>query len=242
MAAVLELDGVSDDRILRGVTLKVVASETLALVGPSGAGKSTVLRHVLGFAVPTSGTVRIAGRIASDLGRIAVPPEERGLGVVFQDLALWPHMTIEGNLGFAAPDRDRIAEMLERVGLADKARRYPGELSGGERQRAAIARALVTSPALILLDEPLASLDVVLRDELVVLFRELLRDRTVLYVTHDPREVAALADRVAAIEGGAITQTGTPAELVASPATPFVERVAALLANAIRDGVSARAR
>jgi len=161
-----------------------------------------------------------------------VPPEERGLAVVFQDLALWPHLTVRGNLGFGlaarrVPHRERegrIGGILERLGIADKADRYPGGLSGGERQRVAIARALVLEPRAILLDEPLSNLDVTLKRELLALFRELFREEgsTALYVTHDLREAASLGDRIAVMASGRIAQVGTFDELCASPANPFV--------------------
>jgi ABC-type sugar transport system ATPase subunit len=159
-------------------------------------------------------------------------PEERNLAVVFQDLALWPHMTVHQNLAFglvakrveAAEREAKIATMLERVGLRGKEGRHPHELSGGERQRVAIARALVLEPAAVLMDEPLANLDVVLKRELLSLFRDLFRERsnTVVYVTHDPREALALGDAFAVLEAGKLTQFGTAEELRAVPATHFV--------------------
>jgi len=208
-----------------------------------GSGKTSVLRVLLGLVAPDAGVVRISGRVASEPGRIAIPPEQRGIGVVFQDLALWPHLTVYGNLAFGLQgipraERDaRIDHMLCRVALADKAGRYPGELSGGERQRVAIARALVLGPRVVAFDEPLANLDVVLARELLQLFATLLREReaAALYVTHDPREVEVLADRVAMIERGRIVQLGTLAALRARPATTFVERF-------VTDGASSSPR
>lgn len=215
--------------VLDALSLELGAGEILAVLGPSGAGKSTLVRLALGFDAPDAGVVRLGEDIASEPGRIVLPPERRGLAVVFQDLALWPHMTVAENLRFVLPrntDPGRITAMLARVGLADKRQRRPGELSGGEQQRVAIARALVADPPAVLLDEPLANLDIVLAAELLDLFAELLRERTkaALYVTHDPREAILLADRIAVIEAGRIVQTGTAAELRATPATPFIER------------------
>jgi ABC-type sugar transport system ATPase subunit len=211
---------------LDGVDLEVAEGETLALLGPSGSGKTTLLRVLLGFAAPSSGEVWIAGRAAA-----GVPPEERELAVVFQDLALWPHMTVRAHLAFALRarrlsrgERDtRIAETLERLALPALAERRPAELSGGERQRVAIARALVARPRAILLDEPLANVDVALAAELLALFRSVLRGQrvTTIYVTHDPREAAALADRIAVLEGGRVTQIGTLDEIRSEPATSF---------------------
>jgi iron(III) transport system ATP-binding protein len=224
-----------DEEVLRGVSLSLEANQVLAVLGPSAAGKSTLVRLALGLAAPTTGTIRILGQIASKDGRVLVVPEERGLGVVFQDLALWPHLTVENNLAFGLAcsgvrqeeRRERIDAALSRVGLLEKAGRYPGELSGGERQRVAIVRALVTSPRAVLLDEPLSNLDVSLKHELLELFRKLLveQNTAALYVTHDPREAARLAQRIVVLEEGRVVQQGTLLELRSRPATRFVERV-----------------
>jgi iron(III) transport system ATP-binding protein len=223
--------------VLTELSLEVRRGEVVALVGPSGAGKTSVLRALLGLAVPQRGAVLLGGAPATEGGRVILPPEERRLAVIFQDLALWPHMTVEGNLAFglaaqgvpAGERRRRIAAALERVGLAGESARRPGELSGGERQRVAIARALVLDPEGMLFDEPLANLDVVLKRQLCATFRELLCERgtTALYVTHDPVEAAAIADRIAVLERGRISQAGTADELLAAPATDFVRAFAA---------------
>jgi len=201
--------------VLDGFTLDVQPGEVVALVGPSGCGKTSVLRVLLGLETPEAGIVRLSGEIASGDGRLRMHPEERGLAVVFQDLALWPHLTVAGHLAFGLDvrrvpraERDvRIHAMLQRVGLVDKAQSYPSQLSGGERQRVAIARALVLEPRAVLFDEPLSNLDVVLKSELLRVFRELLtaRKTTALYVTHDLREAANLGDlgRQAAGRGNA---------------------------------------
>jgi len=229
----IELQGVSVSlhrhQVLRDVTLSVGAEEVLAIVGPSGSGKSTLLRVVLGFIAPFGGNVCIKGLRVSADGRIVVPPEERHLAMVFQDLALWPHMTVREHLAFAAHDEGRIDDLLRRVGLDGKAERRPALLSGGERQRVALARALVGEPVALLLDEPLSN-DVMLRQELIALLRELLNERrlAVLLVTHDLREAGAVANRVAVLEAGRLVQVGTIPELQARPATKFVE---ALLAD-----------
>lgn len=240
----IELAGVTYRRggreVLADVTLRVNLGETIAVLGPSGAGKSTLLRIILGLLPPSAGEVRIAGVQASTPGRLHVAPEERRLGMVFQDLALWPHLTVAENLrfvlrarGVSRENRDSedsvVATALSRVGLAGLERRYPETLSGGERQRVAIARALVASPRAVLLDEPLANLDFVLRAELIELFRTELRDAGIaaIHVTHDPGEALALAHRVALVEGGRITQLDKPAVIAASPATVFAARVAA---------------
>ena len=219
--------------VLDELSLELGAHEILALVGPSGSGKTSVVRALLGLLPAERGIVRLAGEVATDGPRLVVPPEERDLAVVFQDLALWPHLTVHGNLAFGLdarrlprPERDeRIATLLGQVGLSGLERRHPGELSGGERQRVAIARALVLEPRAVLLDESLANLDVGLKRELLALYRELLTERSVpaLLVTHDPREAACLADRVAVLEQGTIVQAGTLAQLAENPATPFVQ-------------------
>jgi iron(III) transport system ATP-binding protein len=218
--------------LLDAVELAIAPGEILALLGPSGSGKTTLLRAVLGFVTPESGAVRLDGETASIDGRISIPPEARRLGVVFQDLALWPHLSVYGNLAFvlgarSIPRRERrarAAAMLERVGLRGFERRRPADLSGGEQQRVAIARALVAEPRAVLLDEPLANLDVVRKREMLAFLRELLvaQRSTALYVTHDPREAALLADRVAVLEAGRIVQIGSLEALRAEPATPFV--------------------
>ena len=224
--------GYDGSPVLSGFNLSVETGEVLALLGPSGCGKTTVLRLILGLVVPDNGTVRLGDAVVSERGRLLVSPEERGLAVVFQDLALWPHLTVRGNLNFGLAARSvsrreresRITAILERLGLADKGSRYPGILSGGERQRVAIARALVLEPRAVLLDEPLSNLDVTLKRELLSLFRGLFRERgsTAIYVTHDLREAASLGDRIAVMEAGSIVQIGTLDELRETPASAFV--------------------
>jgi ABC-type Fe3+/spermidine/putrescine transport system ATPase subunit len=221
--------------ILDHVTLSVGPGEILGVLGPSGSGKTTLLRVVLGLLAPNAGRVSLDGVVASSGGRVVLAPERRDLGVVFQDLALWPHLTVAGNLAFGLAARgirraerhERVAAMLDRVGLAGFGPQRPGELSGGERQRVAIARALVVEPRAVLFDEPLANLDPVRRVELLGVFRALLQDRgtPAVYVTHDVGEVAGLADRLAVLEGGRIVQEGTLDELCGEPATPFVRAI-----------------
>jgi iron(III) transport system ATP-binding protein len=236
MTAAISLLGVRfgyDARdVLSDVSLTLERGQVIALLGPSGSGKSTVLRIILGLAAPAAGTVRLDEEVVSESGRVVVPPERRRLAVVFQDLALWPHLTVRGNLSFGLaargvprPDREaRVTEMLDRLSLGDKADRYPGNLSGGERQRVAIGRALVQEPRAVLLDEPLSNLDVTLKRELLLLFRGLFQEQrsTAIYVTHDLREAALLSDRIAVIEAGRIVQVGSVGDLREQPASPFV--------------------
>jgi ABC-type Fe3+/spermidine/putrescine transport system ATPase subunit len=223
---------------LRDVSVHVSPAETLAVLGPSGSGKSTMIRVILGLLAPERGVVRLEGEIVTSGPRIIRPPHERGLAVVFQDLALWPHLTVKGNLDFGlaangVPRRERegrIAAMLVRVGLSALEMRYPGELSGGERQRVAIARALVLRPRAVLLDEPLSNLDLPLRQSVLELFRQLFREdgSAVVYVTHDLREAEMLADRFAVLENGAVVQVGMLEDLRLRPATPFIGSLSAL--------------
>jgi iron(III) transport system ATP-binding protein len=218
--------------VIDGLSLTIEPGEVVSLLGPSGSGKTSVLRVILGFATPETGIVRLFGEVASREGRLLVLPEDRGLAVVFQDLALWPHLSVAGNLAFGLeskgvprPKRDaRIRAILERVGLGGKEHSHPGQLSGGERQRVAIARALVLEPRAVLLDEPLSNLDVALKRELLSVFRDLLKERrtTALYVTHDLREALALGDRIAVMEQGRVVQEGTLDSLRARPASSFV--------------------
>jgi iron(III) transport system ATP-binding protein len=224
--------GFGEGLVLDALSLTVQPGELVILLGPSGSGKTTVLRLVLGFVAPLTGAVRLDGETVSVDGHILRPPEQRGLSMVFQDLALWPHLTVGGNLDFVLASKgvprfarpEQTDRMLARVGLAARATRYPGELSGGERQRVAIARALVLEPRAVLLDEPLSNLDAPLKRELTSLLRALLKERGVpgLYVTHDVREAAALGDRIAVLEAGRIVQEGSLDTLRANPATPFV--------------------
>jgi len=221
--------------VLSGLSVVLQPGEVLALLGPSGAGKTTIVRLILGFIAPDHGSVRLNGAVASADGRVLRLPEERNLAVVLQELALWPHLTVAGNLAFGLEARgvpratrdSRIADMIQRVGLVGKEGRRPGELSGGERQRVAIARALVLDPQAVLFDEPLTNLDVNLRREVLTLIRGLIAERGVpaLYVTHEPREAVYVGDRIAVMEEGRVVQTGTVDALRANPVDEFVRRL-----------------
>jgi molybdate transport system ATP-binding protein len=204
-----------------------VAPATLALVGPSGAGKSSVLRAIAGLLSPARGRVALDGETWLDTVRgIDVPPERRSVGLVFQDYALFPHLTVRGNVSYGARDRQLVGELLERLRIAQLADARPAEISGGERQRVALARALARRPSVLLLDEPLSALDshtrATVRGELHDLLREL--GLPVLLVTHDFEDAATLADTVGVIVDGRLLQLGPPGELVAAPVDPFVAR------------------
>ncbi|KUL38281.1 ABC transporter ATP-binding protein [Streptomyces regalis] len=217
--------------VLDALDLTVEPGEVMALLGPSGSGKTTALRAVAGFVRPASGRVFLGGQDVTDL-----PPYRRGIGMVVQQYALFPHMRVEENVAFGlkaqrgrtkvpkAEIRTRVAEALEMTGMAAYARRYPRELSGGQQQRVAIARALAIRPGVLLLDEPLSALDARLRSdmlaELARLHREL-PDVSILYVTHDQVEALTLADRIAVMDRARLQACGTPRELYRAPANEF---------------------
>lgn len=215
--------------VLDDVTLAVDPGEVVALVGPSGCGKSTLLRLAAGFLAPKRGSVRLRGVTVASDGRVHVQPEDRRLAWVPQDLALWPHLTVAGNLAFGLAARGvpepercaRVAAMLARVGLGGLGERAPGTLSGGERQRVAIGRALVGQPDAVLLDEPFTALDLVLKPEILGLVRGLLAESgaATLVVTHDPGDAVALASRVVVLEAGKVAYDG-PASGPGSPEDP----------------------
>ena len=202
-----------------------VGAETVALVGPSGAGKSSVLRTVAGLLRPEEGVVRADGATWLDTrAGIDLPPERRSVGLVFQDYALFPHLSVRANVAFGARSPDLVAELLGRLRIDGLAREKPGRLSGGERQRVALARALARDPDVLLLDEPLSALDAHTKAAVRAELHELLaglRLPTVL-VTHDFDDAAALARRIGVLVEGRLLQVGRPEELVATPADPFV--------------------
>lgn len=213
------------------LTFAVGRGQILALLGPSGCGKTTTLRLIAGFEVPDTGRITIGDRVMADVERgIHVPPEARGVGMVFQDYALFPHLTVAQNVGFglrcwpAPKRRARAREVLELVGLADLADRYPHELSGGQQQRVAVARALAPAPALVLLDEPFSNLDADLRAQMREEVEKVLRrtGTTAVFVTHDQEEAFALADLVGVLNQGRLEQLASPETLYHQPATPFV--------------------
>jgi molybdate transport system ATP-binding protein len=210
---------------------EVPDGRVLGVVGPNGAGKSSILAAIAGL-VDATGTIQLG---ATDLH--ARPAERRGIGVVFQDFLLFPHLTVRDNVAFAArvrgggrrAARAKADPWLTRFDLTELAQRHPDALSGGQAQRVALARALAAEPAVLLLDEPMASLDVEIRAEMRAWLAQHLRGfgGPAIVVTHDREDAAALADEVLVVERGAIVQRGTLAELAAAPATPWVERFAA---------------
>jgi iron(III) transport system ATP-binding protein len=215
-----------DVHAVRELSLDIERGELLSVLGPSGCGKTTLLRLIAGFERPDAGCVVVSDEVVAGPGRL-VPPEKRRIGMVFQDYALFPHLSVEGNVGFGLSTRPRderdglTRRTLELVGLQHKASCPVYELSGGERQRVALARALAPEPELVLLDEPFSNLDASLRAGLRREVELILRDAeaTALLVTHDQEEALSLADRVAVMRDGQIVQVGAPVEVYALPAT-----------------------
>src|ERR1700676_1168449 len=229
MEDILELRGLSKQfathRAVHDVSLSIDRGAFFSLLGPSGCGKTTTLRMVAGFETPDEGEIWLNG------SRIdALPPFRRNVNTVFQSYALFPHLTVSGNVEFGlrhAPVADaerRVRRVLEQVQMSDKQARKPSELSGGERQRVALARALVLAPEVLLLDEPLSALDPQLRKQVRAELKELQRRTgvTFLFVTHDQEEALALSDRIAIMSAGEVEQTGTPQELYQKPRSRFV--------------------
>ncbi len=234
------------------VSFSVAEGEFVALLGPSGSGKTTVLRMLAGLERPDEGRIAVHGRPVFG-GRREIPAEERDIGMVFQDYALWPHMTVAQNIAFGLRlrrftrrDRDaRVAEALSLVHLDGLDARFPDQLSGGQQQRVAIARALATRPRLLLLDEPLSNLDAALREEMRVELVRLLKAQgiTAIYVTHDRIEALAMADQIVVMRDGRVAQIGAPEELYARPATLFIAGflgAANVVAGAVETGPDGR--
>jgi iron(III) transport system ATP-binding protein len=216
---------------LAGVDLAVEEREFVTLLGPSGCGKTTMLRVLAGFLAPDSGTIGVGGRLFSSPEAV-LPPEQRRMGMVFQNYAVWPHMSVFENVAFglriAKTGREEIAERVARglaaVGLEGLEHRHPGQLSGGQQQRVALARSLVVEPAILLLDEPLSNLDAKLRERMRSELKTLQRRMgiTFIYVTHDQAEAMALSDRIVVFCNGRVQQVGTPREVYERPANLFV--------------------
>lgn len=217
------------------VDLAVAPGEVLAVLGPNGAGKSTLLRVISGLLPLRSGTVRLGDAVLDDGHAVFEPPQRRGVGVVFQDHRLFPHLRVVDNVAFGprahganrAAARALAHDWLVRLRLAELARRYPRQLSGGQAQRVALARALAAEPSALLLDEPLAALDVQTRAEVQGELRAHLAEfrGPTIVVTHDPIEAVLLASRIVVLERGRVVQSGTPAEITARPLTPYVARL-----------------
>src|SRR5215471_17905549 len=234
--AILKVDGLSkrfkDVKALDNVTFEF-DSGILSFLGPSGCGKTTLLRSIAGLEIPDSGSISIADKVQTSIADgILVPPYSREIGFVFQNYALWPHMTVFNNVAFGLKLRKqsndeikrKVMSALELVGLQGREERFPSKLSGGQQQRVALARSLALEPRLILLDEPLSNLDAKLREEMRVELKKLIKHVGIsaLYVTHDQEEAFTISDAVVVMEGGKILQYGTPDEIYNRPLHPFV--------------------
>ena len=221
------------NQILKGVSLTVPRGDIVALLGQSGSGKTTLLRCVAGLEVPEEGRIALGDKVLLDAGRgIALAPEKRGLALVFQSYALWPHRTIFDNVAYglklrglgAAEIEKRAIQIMTRLGLAELRDRFPHQLSGGQQQRVALARAIVYEPPVLLLDEPLSNLDAKLREDARAWLRQIIKQAgmSALYVTHDQAEAMAVCDRIMLLHQGEAAQTGAPDALYNSPASAFV--------------------
>ena len=216
-------------RAVGSVSLNIARGEVFSLLGPSGCGKTTLLRLAAGFASPDTGRILLDGRDIT-----ALPPEKRPVNTVFQNYALFPHLSVADNIGFGlrvagrgkSEIRREVATMLDLVRLADQSEKRPDQLSGGQKQRVAIARALINKPQVLLLDEPLAALDLKLRQHMLGELHKLHEEVgiTFIYVTHDQTEAMGLSDRIAVMSEGRMEQLGAPSDLYENPVTPFVAR------------------
>lgn len=239
-----------ETQVLRNIDLDLAPGEVVALLGPFGCGKTTLLRIAAGLLPATSGKMQVAGKRVVDGSSFNVPPEARGIGKVFQDYAIWPHLNVLENVAFPLRMRklgrsvreDRARRALDRVGLGHLADRFPGTLSGGQQQRVALARAIVAEPPLVLFDEPLSNLDRELREGLALEIGALLRELelSAIYVAHDQAEAFTIADRVAVMLDGEIAQIDTPEQLFAAPSS--VEVAQFLNIGALIEGYVCRTR
>lgn len=223
-----------DFNALDDISFSIASGETAVFVGPSGSGKTTLLRLIAGLETPDDGRVVIQGNAASGPGKIVIPPNRRNIAMIFQDLALWPHMTVMKNLAFVLKSQqlskreqmEKIDHICSQVGLNSHLKAYPHTLSGGEKQRVAIARAILCRPKIMLMDEPLTSLDTVLKGEILEMIIHLTREfqMTLMYVTHDREETFQLAGRVFVMMEGRISQKGKIEAIFQNPQTRFAEK------------------
>ncbi len=215
------------------ISFSVKEQEFYSLLGPSGCGKTTTLRCIAGLEQPSKGSIKIGDRVMSSASEgICIPPEKRGIGMVFQNYAVWPHMNVEQNISYplritkvpSEKVRDRVNEVMDMLKLTGLGKRFPSELSGGQQQRVALGRALSIKPAIMLLDEPLSNLDAKLREQMRFELKDLQRNTgiAILYVTHDQVEAMAMSDRVAIMKDGVIIQEGKPLDIYKNPKEKFV--------------------
>lgn len=218
-------------QVLKELDTEFHDGEFVTLLGPSGCGKTTTLRMIAGFERPTAGEILIDGKVVSS-SDVFVPPEERGLGMVFQSYAVWPHMNVFDNVAYPlkikkkskSEIKDKVTKMLEEMGLSDYEKRMPSELSGGQQQRVALGRALVSEPKVLLCDEPLSNLDAKLREKMRIEIKEIQKKYgiTVVYVTHDLSEAIHMSDRIFVLSEGLVQQEGSPEEIYTEPKNEFV--------------------
>lgn len=220
--------------VIKDLNIEIENKEFATLLGPSGCGKTTILRMIAGLEAPTAGEIYFDDIcVYSDEKKINIPPEKRNIGFVFQDFALWPHLTVFENVAFGLRAKrdtknleNRVNEALNAVRLSEFQNRYPSQLSGGQQQRVGFARAIVTRPDCILFDEPLSALDAILRDEMRVEIKRLTSELgvTAIFVTHDQMEAMSMSDRIAVLNKGKIEQFGKPEEIYQSPKTIFTAK------------------
>ena len=207
--------------VLNNINLDIESQKITCILGSSGSGKTSILRLISGLEKPNKGEISIDGQLLSNDNKILVLPKQRGLGFIFQDLALWPHFTVYKNIAFALTEqkekhvKDKVLEMLKTFNLEEYANKYPHQLSGGEKQLLAIARALVLKPKILLMDEPLSNLDVKLKRKMLGIIKDLKQnfDLSIVYVSHDHKEAFAIADQIVVLEKGKIEAEGTPEEI-----------------------------
>ncbi|WP_171651750.1 ABC transporter ATP-binding protein [Paenibacillus foliorum] len=231
---------------LSSVNLTIEDGEFVAILGPSGCGKTTLLRLLAGFEQPTSGEIHM-NKVSVAKPGFVLPPEKRRIGMVFQAFALWPHMNVMEHVRFPirhhnetpnairTHEKERISKVLDMVGLSELGKRMPHELSGGQKQRVALARAIAAEPSILLMDEPLSSLDAMLRMDMRREIQSIHRQTgsAIVYVTHDQGEALAMADRIVVMKNGYVEQVGTPEEIYLRPQTEFVAKFVSK-ANLIR--------
>jgi len=210
-----------ENKVLDNFSYSFEKAKTTCMIGPSGCGKTTILRLIAGLEVPQMGIIKIDETVATENEKILLPPHKRKIGFVFQDLALWPHFTVFRNIAFGLKDRKeekashQVKQILDLFGIADKAKKYPHQLSGGQKQMVAIARSLVHRPEIFLMDEPLANIDVKVKDNILAHIRQLQEQFqfTMLYVTHDHQEAMRTGNKILVMNEGVIEASGTKEEI-----------------------------